>query len=58
MKAGTVNVAGLMRQHRLKIKIVGRKRLKIRLWLGVRLIEIACFIIGCNAEISHEWTAK
>lgn len=49
-----INAGELMQRMTLKVRLTGFKRLRIRAWLGAKVIALGVAIIGCNADITDE----
>jgi hypothetical protein len=50
-RALSVPIGEGMRQLRMQIRVTGVAAYKARMWLGIRLLRIACWIIGTSMEI-------
>ncbi len=46
-----VNANEIASQITVRVKLVGAKRWRFRIWLGKQLIWLGCKIIGCRSEI-------
>lgn len=41
----------VMRRVTINVKVTGRKRSRVRNWLGVKILELAAFVFGCTVEV-------
>lgn len=57
MAAATVHLPELMQRVTLSVRITGKRRLAARLWIGSRILRLACVVMGCNAEITDDTSA-
>jgi len=57
MAAATVHLPDVMPRLTLSVRVTGRRRLAARLWIGARVLWLACVIMGCNVELADETTA-
>jgi len=44
-------ISRVTRRITMSVKITGFRSWGFRLWVGTRLIKLACFIVGCKTEI-------
>lgn len=54
MKKINVNVNDAMKNVTFKVKLKGVNVLKVRLFIGIRLLMLAAFIIGAGIEFDTE----
>jgi hypothetical protein len=52
--AYTVKAADAMKRATMNVTVTGMRVLRIRLWLGVKLIGLACWVMGCGCEVELE----
>ncbi|WP_404713183.1 hypothetical protein [Sphingomonas sp. MMS24-J13] len=46
-----VAMSQAMRTATLKVVVTGRKRARVRNWLGVRMLVAATAVIGCKVDV-------
>ncbi|MCH7909719.1 MAG: hypothetical protein IIB38_08895 [Candidatus Hydrogenedentes bacterium] len=51
MKAATINMKALAKDMTLRVKITGLGSFKARLWIGVRLLRLATFVMGIGLSV-------
>jgi len=58
MKTVTVSAQDAMKQvtATVEIKVTGTSIMRLRLWLGIRLINLAAFVIGCRINTSTRYS--
>lgn len=51
----TVNVraASILRDVTLHVKLKGLRVLRMRIWLGTKLVMLAALVMGCNIDIEQ-----
>lgn len=54
MKDINVKMNRLSHDVKLNIRIQQTRRFRLRMWLGVRCLRLAAWIMGCDIEVSHE----
>ena len=54
MPSAKIDQVKLMQELTLEVTFVRTREMRIRLWIAVRLIHLACFITGMGLEIKHE----
>lgn len=47
----SISMPRAMKQVTLHMVVTGKRRTRVRLWLGSRLLRLARAIIGCGVEI-------
>ncbi len=47
-----VSMAEALRLSTLRVEVTGKRRAAIRIRIGVRLLALAAFVIGCGIEVS------
>lgn len=57
MAAATVHLPDVMGRVTLSVHVTGKRRLAVRLWIGARVLWLACVIMGCNVEMADDTTA-
>lgn len=57
MATETINVGAELRKETLKIKIVGRRRVAVRVWIATRLFLLGGWIAGPTTSIEATWSA-
>lgn len=45
-----INASDVMKTVTLEARVIGLKRMRLRLWLGLRLLVLAAAVIGCALE--------
>jgi hypothetical protein len=51
MKAPNIKAVDAMRDMTITVRITGMKELRLRLWIGVRLVRLAARIMGMGIEV-------
>ena len=51
----TINVSAseAVRRLEFKVTVTGIKTMRVRMWLGVRLIRLAAMVIGCGIKVEE-----
>lgn len=53
MKAAfKVNAAKAAKQLTVHVRVTGMRRVRVRLWLGARIIRFGAWVMGTRSEIS------
>lgn len=50
----TVQMSDAIKRMTITVKVTGLRSFQVRMWLGVKLIQLAAFIIGCNSNVVVE----
>lgn len=53
MAQANIHIPDEMRRITLKVRITGRRRSALRVWLGCKIITLASVIMGTGLEIDH-----
>lgn len=51
MKTADVCVGDVVKNITVKIRITGIISLRVRMWLGVRIMRFGAWVIGCQSDI-------
>jgi hypothetical protein len=49
-----VNASDVMKRLTLEVNITGVRVLRARLWLGMRLMRLAVWVMGCDLDMKVE----
>lgn len=47
-----ISMAQVLKDTTIRIRITGKLRAAVRMWLGVRLLKVAAAVIGCQIQIA------
>lgn len=46
-----IQATELLRNLTLRVRLVGVKTMRVRIWLGTRIIRLGAAVIGCTIEL-------
>lgn len=49
-----INAHGLLRHTTMKVRIVGLRTFKARIWLGTKLFVLGAWVLGCGVNVETE----
>jgi hypothetical protein len=48
-----VGVDRVLRDVKIRVKVIGIRRFRIRAWVATRIIRFGVWVLGCQCEVTH-----
>lgn len=53
-----IHMSTLMSNCTIRIRLKGERRFKARLWVAIRLMKAAAFVLGCGIDVDTTLTSS